>query len=323
MEERVQKLLSDFKNERNRFKIYSRKLKKIIKDILDADKSIRVNEISSRVKEKSSFKNKIAKDFKYSSLSDVTDISGLRIICYFDSDIDKIAKLIENDFDVDYENSVDKRKAKDDSFGYKSLHFVVQLKENRLTLTEYSPFRGLKSEIQIRSILQHAWAEIEHDLGYKSSQSLPYEFRRAFSRVSALLETADIEFSKIKTDLESYVVDLPKLFEGDFSKINIDKDTLKYYVESSKFILKVARKIANDIGVPLDFEFNSEENLLGLINSSGIFTIEQLDKLLAKEEHYLSTHFIGYQKKNPRSSISGITIGFPIYQVLHKMHGQD
>ena len=64
----------------------------------------------------------------------------------------------------------------------------------RMVLRENKAFEGLKCEIQIRSVLQHAWAEIEHDLGYKSELTIPKEVRRSFSRLAGLLELGDKEF---------------------------------------------------------------------------------------------------------------------------------
>jgi putative GTP pyrophosphokinase len=81
-----------------------------------------------------------------------------------------VAELIEREFVIDRDNTVDKRKQLDpDRFGYLSLHHIVQLGPTRSQLVEYSSFGGIKAEIQTRSILQHSWAEVEHDLGYKSS----------------------------------------------------------------------------------------------------------------------------------------------------------
>lgn len=83
----------------------------------------------------------------------------MRIIIYFLSDIDKVAKLIEDEFHIDEANNVDKRKQVEaDQFGYMSLHYIVSLLEERLKLGENKKFAGLKAEIQIRTILQHTWA---------------------------------------------------------------------------------------------------------------------------------------------------------------------
>lgn len=83
----------------------------------------------------------------------------MRIITYFSEDVDKIASIIQSEFEVDEHNSVDKRIKLDPvRFGYLSLHYVVKLNSTRVRLSEYIIFKDLKVEIQIRSILQHAWA---------------------------------------------------------------------------------------------------------------------------------------------------------------------
>ncbi|TMR94372.1 GTP pyrophosphokinase [Nonomuraea basaltis] len=100
---------------------------------------------------------------------------------------------------------MDKRKALDpDRFGYLSLHYVASLDTRRAELAEYKRFANNGFEIQIRSILQHAWAEIEHDLGYKSRLGVPSTTRRRFSRLAGLLELADAEFVSIRDELRLY-----------------------------------------------------------------------------------------------------------------------
>ena len=98
----------------------------------------------------------------------MTDITGVRVITYFADQVDEIAKVMEGEFNIDIKNSIDKRDILDpDRFGYLSLHYViVSLSSARCALAEYRSFSELKAEVQVRSILQHAWAEIEHDLGY-------------------------------------------------------------------------------------------------------------------------------------------------------------
>jgi hypothetical protein len=70
---------------------------------------------------------------------------------------------------------------------------------------EYPPeLCGIKFEIQMRSSLQHTWAEIEHDLGYKSMYEVPREVRREFSRIAGLLELADESFVRIRSKIADY-----------------------------------------------------------------------------------------------------------------------
>ncbi|MBU2700733.1 ppGpp synthetase/RelA/SpoT-type nucleotidyltransferase [Sporomusaceae bacterium BoRhaA] len=168
--------------------------------ILLQEQNIRVHSVVSRVKEESSLKNKLVNSNKsYAHLQDITDLCGIRIITYFEDEVNQVADFIQKEFAIDVDNSIDKRKVlAPDRFGYLSLHLIVTLSDERLQLKEYQKFAGCKVEIQIRSILQHAWAEIEHDLEYKRKALVSYETRRNFSRLAGLLEIVDLEFEKIR-----------------------------------------------------------------------------------------------------------------------------
>lgn len=82
----------------------------------------------------------------------------------------------------------------------------------------------------MRTILQHAWAEIEHDIRYKSNIAVPREFRRKFSRIASILEIADDEFSRLKLDIHNYVENLSK--QG-FENTDINAESLKLFIEQS------------------------------------------------------------------------------------------
>src|SRR5450759_2011384 len=165
-----------------------------------------VHSVTSRLKTRKSLAGKLEREGKnYSRLRDMTDIVGLRVITHFEDEVDRIGTLIEREFAVDHDRSIDKRSALDpDRFGYLSLHYVCGLSPARLKLTENQGCEGLTCEIQVRSILQHAWAEIEHDLGYKAGAPLPPHIRRRFSRLAGLLEVGDAEFSRLRGDIQKY-----------------------------------------------------------------------------------------------------------------------
>jgi ppGpp synthetase/RelA/SpoT-type nucleotidyltranferase len=185
-------LRAEFEKVRGTYDSFSEKVKELIKGFLEVQ-SVTVHSVSSRCKTLDSLElkaqKKIDKGSEYADLKAVTDLAGVRVITHFASDVDQIAKIVEHEFNVDFANSIDKRVAQEpDRFGYTSLHYVVELNSERLFLSEYSKFVNVKVEIQIRSILQHAWAEIEHDIGYKANEEVPNEVKRKFSRLSGLLE---------------------------------------------------------------------------------------------------------------------------------------
>ena len=171
-----------------------------LQDVLKAQ-GVELNAIESRVKAEASLRGKLErKGDKYHSLSDITDLVGIRIITFYTDDVDKVAGIVKRLFAVDWSNSIDKRKAHElTSFGYNSLHYICRLKGD-------GPLSSIPFEIQMRTALQHVWSAIEHDIGYKGVVQLPPEFRRQFSRLAGMLELADNELAEAAV-MERY---LPK-----------------------------------------------------------------------------------------------------------------
>jgi ppGpp synthetase/RelA/SpoT-type nucleotidyltranferase len=155
------------------------------------------------------------------------DVLGVRIITFFPDEVDKVADVVAREFDIDDENSIDKRATHaPEEFGYMSLHYVARLNEARATLSENARFKGLPFEVQIRSILQHAWAEIEHDLGYKTKSSIPPDSHRRFSRLAASLEGADEQFKVIRDELAEYQRELPAAIRRVPATVDINGDSV-------------------------------------------------------------------------------------------------
>ena len=140
-------LLREYRENLPLFKEACKQLTDRIAEIL-RDAGILVASVESRVKTESSLAGKLElKGAKYKTLADITDIVGLRVITFYLDDVDKVTSAVERHFEVDWNNSVDKRKLHEvDSFGYLSLHYVCR--------TPYMPYRV---EIQMRTLLQHAW----------------------------------------------------------------------------------------------------------------------------------------------------------------------
>jgi len=225
---------------------FTEKIENLIRDLLK-ENGIKVHSMSHRLKNSGSLKKKLDRsEGNYSNLSDITDISGIRVITYFADDVDAVAKVIEEEFDIDRENSVDKRTLLDpDRFGYISLHYVAELPKSRLQLTEYRRFSDCKVEIQVRSILQHTWAEIEHDLGYKSKESVPKDIRRRFSRLAGLLEIADSEFIQIRDSLHEYEKEVPEIIIQNPSSVLIDQVSVQAFVRNSTLVHELDQRIAS------------------------------------------------------------------------------
>ena len=192
--------------------------------------------IEHRVKEEQSLEGKLElKGEKYNSLDDITDILGARVICFFSDDVEKVAAIIESLFDIDWANSVNKRnQLSPEAFGYLSLHYICKLHAD----SKYpDDMKNKKFEIQIRSTLQHTWAEISHDLGYKSEFGVPKNITREMSRVAGLLEIADDQFINIRNDIRKYGEEVEQLLQqGKLGEVLIDLVTLRQYLENNENI---------------------------------------------------------------------------------------
>lgn len=204
--------------------------------------------VDNRVKTEESLAEKVErKGDKYSSLSDITDILGIRIICFFSDDVDRVAAMIEEMYDMDWENTIDKRISISPTvFGYLSLHYICSIPFGSGYSEELC---GKKFEIQIRSTLQHVWAEIEHDLGYKSDFGVPRDIRREFSRVAGLLEIADERFAAIRDSVQNYGMEIrQRIADNTADNLLIDRVTLKEYVRLNKKMRDFLERLASICG---------------------------------------------------------------------------
>ncbi len=133
----------------------------------------------------------------------------IRIITYFEDTVAKISEVLQTEFEIVHEKSVDKKKNKSDSFSYKHANYIACLKANRRELIEYKRSGDKKFEIQVCSLLHDAWFGIKKELGY-DNDTFPEEAKRDMYRVGALLEMADMEFLKIKSQLTAAVSEAPQ-----------------------------------------------------------------------------------------------------------------
>ena len=136
--QKINEILSEYDSNFTPLDRFTSHLSDLISQILDAN-GIRVHSVSSRVKSKESLEQKIINaPEKYRNLEEITDICGIRIITYFEDDVDRVSEIIEQEFEIDLENSVDKRSLLDpDRFGYLSVHYIVSLNDQRKNLAVY------------------------------------------------------------------------------------------------------------------------------------------------------------------------------------------
>ena len=273
------KMLSYYDNI-DKYKQIDAIVENLLTDALN-ESDIHTMQIAHRVKTAESAAGKLTrKPEKYSTATDLTDLVGYRIICYFTDQIDPISRIVEKLFDIDRDNYVDKSKMlKPNAFGYLSVHYICSLRPSDKYDEELTHF---KFEIQIRTVLQHTWAEIEHDLGYKNELGVPRHVRREFSQMASLLEVADAGFGRIKEELKNYsdrVIE--QLRTGDVAGITIDTLSLREFMRYNEEFINFTNDIAAISGASLT-DVNADPYIRQL-DFLGIDTLTGLIDLMNKQ----------------------------------------
>jgi putative GTP pyrophosphokinase len=207
----------------------------ILRDLENAIE-VMVNPLSSRptvkgrVKDFKSYYKKylklLRKDAPNPKLLLITDLIGIRVICPFSEDVALVQNLIAEKFEVtEVEQKGSNYSFKE--FGYQSLHLLIKIPES---IIKHRGDCGLEvAEIQIRTILQDAWAEVEHELVYKA-EFTPFDasMRRKLAALNASLSLADTIFQEVRTYQRQLNRELEKRRDSFFKKIEESTDDLLF-----------------------------------------------------------------------------------------------
>lgn len=129
-------------------------------------------------------------------LTDITDLAGVRVIVFLPAHINKVSTIVSNMFRVDTSQAI-----RADS-GYRGEHHLVRFDEDRRELIEYRSYADLTVEIQVRTVLQHAWAEVEHGIVYKPNGRVPQAVRNSLQLLSRSLEVSDDQLQLAASEAE-------------------------------------------------------------------------------------------------------------------------
>ncbi len=239
-------------SERPRYEVYAGALRAILERA--CEECGVMGFVEARAKSTASFVEKISRKGKGldDPVTQFTDLCGARVIAQTQQEVDRICEFIRAHFKIDEANSPDIRsRLAVGEFGYLSDHLVVQMPWSTLTSISLpgedsmSPEERLlaevleesldtsvrpalrswqqvadyignrKAEIQVRTLLQHAWAAITHDRVYKSEFDAPEALRRQLHRMAALMEEADGELQEAVDRVDTYNLNYAAYLEPD------------------------------------------------------------------------------------------------------------
>ena len=289
-------IIAEYKQKKYLYEQLTQAANEFIEEILQNKTEINIHSVRARTKSIDSLAEKVRRPAKnYDSLPEIKDLTAVRIVTYFADEIDVVGKILENNFNIDPKHSIDKRKSFDyKEFGYSSLHKVAKFKPENLTENHPEELSDLFFEIQIRTILQHAWAEIEHDLGYKYKEEIPDSINRRFARLSALLEVADDEFISLRDDLEKYEVKIQSKIKEQPEKVDINKLTLEQFMKVDK-VMQNLTKYIDEWSQNLPRKTTGKDFFLGEaakgIKLIGVENIADLKEIISDYEELIQDSF--------------------------------
>lgn len=276
--ERTQNFLQWYKENESKHKEFAKYVLDKITEALK-DRNILYAYKTSRAKTVSSLTEKCAKKWldektgsyvlKYNDpKNQITDLSGARIVCYLPQDLPAVQHIIEKMFDIDEANSMDKSKLlKANEVGYLSIHYIVSLREEQLS-TELRKYKGMKCEVQLRTVLQDAWSQVFHDRQYKNNNGnieIPEEVLRETNLIAGSLEFLDNEIGRLVKKYDDLADGINNIIYQELLDCSINKENIEKY-----FGIKFIR---------LGSRFYSYEDISRILEKYGIITIRDIDTM--------------------------------------------
>jgi len=283
-------------------------LRRRVEELLQAllrEEKVDYHVIESRTKTLESFKEKIVRPGKSykNPLDELSDLCGCRIIAYYFDDCDRIADVIKREFDVvEEELSHQPRELEPDRFGYLSAHYIVRISRARLRQTDWKPYKKMKVEIQVRTVIQHAWSAVSHALQYKDESRVPSKLQRRLYRIAGLFELADEEFVGIREQRRTLQEQAASAIRSGDTNIPLTTATISEFAQLWDGAKKL-RKTAEDAGFKIlgyAEEHSVSPEIISISLANDVTSIDQLERIIDVEDReYLkkiSNAFIKQQK---------------------------
>ncbi|MEM7176126.1 MAG: hypothetical protein AAF503_00350 [Pseudomonadota bacterium] len=208
---KVQQFLRSYEHQYDAFKAEADRAQELVEHIIGHRGGL-LHTISARAKTPKSLRGKLRRKDYSKPASEITDLIGVRVITFYHDDVHSIAGRLRNQLEINEVDSIDKRVQLGlREFGYRSVQLIARPKAEDIVSRGFQLLNDHWFEIQVRSILEHAWAEIEHEVVYKSKVEYPEEIVRRFASLAGTIELLDDEFLDLR-DQRSELIDKYRIF---------------------------------------------------------------------------------------------------------------
>jgi ppGpp synthetase/RelA/SpoT-type nucleotidyltranferase len=232
-------------------------------------------------------------------LQEISDLAGVRLIVQSPELVHRVGSVIRAEFDVDESRSAEMIDELDpDRFGYLSSHFVVRFKPPRSGQLEYKSLAGLWAEVQVRTVLQHAWAQVSHFLLYKTKRDIPKHLQRRAYALAALFEIADRELDALIAAGSEAVEQSNRAIATSGGDVPIDVVSLRAFVESSLSVERWVREVESlGIGIgPIGMISRDVE----MAHEAKLVTIADIELMLQRAEPWGAEYLRRFDENNRR-----------------------
>lgn len=277
---RAQEFLASYSARFDEFERAAIEVQRILHDLTKAV-GVPIHAVTARAKKPSSLRGKLRRKKYDNPVREVTDLVAARVITFFGRDIDRVEQQLHTVLDVSERKSRDaRRELAEDQFGYRSVHLIARLRPE--SVTTKSEIKRRWFEIQIRSILDHAWSEIEHEAVYKSRIDFPATTRRKFKAVAASLEVLEDALAALDAERDRMIDQYVGQFSagGGFDD-RFDVARLLAFLEQSRPTAEGWRS-AESAGRP--FPHGSAASAVEMMVEAKLDTPTKLDPVLASRE---------------------------------------
>ncbi|KAL4778615.1 hypothetical protein BJX76DRAFT_362560 [Aspergillus varians] len=188
--------------------------------------------VQTRPKSVSSFAEKIFRKPHQDPCAEFTDLCGGRVITHTTEEVKGVVRSLKDRFEIDTENSVDHtHRLNSREFGYRSVHYIVRFKTGdfKAGYENIQDMENPRAEIQVRTLLEHAWADVSYEYAYKPNFQMPQALQRGVNCAAALLEESDEVFSRVRNGLASYA--------GNYGTY-MSQDEISKQIELLRFVLR-------------------------------------------------------------------------------------
>ncbi|MBV7540338.1 GTP pyrophosphokinase family protein [Acidovorax sp. sic0104] len=251
----------------------------------------------------------------YDIESYITDLIGVRVVCLYEDELEKIAQIMRARFAViDVTDKVSAVESTEASFGYKGLHLDLRLSAAERALPEHAAYAHRPFELQVRTIIQDSWSVLDHRIKYK--KSIPGQLKRRINVLAALFELADREFLQIRDATAAELLQAPDETAEPVPDATTDGDngdgsqpTPRAASASSELNAFTFLKIATHFFKDFEFEPSKVDSFVDDIQvwSPGM-TRARFNALMRETVGVIKRYKQHFEEQNPQASFNPYTV---------------